>query len=38
MIIYLVGLSCVGTSTVGKMLAEKMDYKFFDLVYEMQDY
>jgi len=27
--IILVGVSCVGKSTIGKILAEKMGYKFF---------
>ncbi|NBK23879.1 MAG: hypothetical protein EOM68_17850 [Spirochaetia bacterium] len=31
MIIYLVGMSCVGKTTIGRMLAEKMGYTFFDL-------
>ncbi len=38
MIIYLVGLNCVGTSTVGKMLAEKLNFKLYDLPYEMQNH
>lgn len=31
MIIYLVGMSCVGKSTVGRILAEKTGFTFFDL-------
>jgi len=31
MILYLVGISCVGKTTVGKMLAEKIGFSFFDL-------
>lgn len=31
MIIYLVGMSCVGKSTIGRMLAEKTGFTFFDL-------
>lgn len=38
MILYLVGISCVGKTTIGKMLAEKIDYSFFDLDEEIQNY
>ncbi len=38
MIIYLVGMSCVGKTTVGRMLAEKMSYTFFDLGEMTQKY
>lgn len=38
MIIYLVGMSCVGKTTIGKMLAEKIGYSFFDLDEEIQNY
>jgi shikimate kinase len=38
MIIYLVGISCVGKTTIGKMLADKIGYSFFDLDEEIQDY
>ena len=38
MIIYLVGISCIGKTTIGKMLADKMGYSFFDLDEEIQDY
>ena len=38
MIIYLVGISCVGKTTIGKMLADKIGYSFFDLDEEIQDF
>lgn len=38
MIIYLVGISCVGKTTIGKMLAEKIGFSFFDLDIEIQNY
>lgn len=38
MIIYLVGISCIGKSTIGKMLADKIGYSFFDLDEEIQNY
>ena len=38
MIIYLVGLSCVGKTTVGKMLAEELGFSFFDLDKEVENY
>ena len=38
MIIYLVGMSCVGKSTVGRMLAEKIGFTFFDLDEMTQEY
>jgi len=38
MILYLVGISCVGKTTVGKMLAEKIGFSFFDLDLEIQNY
>ncbi len=38
MILYLVGISCVGKTTIGKMLAEKLGYSFFDLDEEIQNY
>jgi len=34
--IILVGVSCVGKSTIGKTLAEKMGYKFFDFDVEIE--
>jgi shikimate kinase len=38
MILYLVGMSCVGKTTIGKLLADKIGYSFFDLDEEIQDY
>ena len=38
MIIYFVGISCVGKTTIGKMLADKISYKFFDLDMEIEKY
>ena len=38
MIIYLVGMSCVGKTTIGKMLAEKIGFSFFDLDEEVENY
>lgn len=38
MILYLVGISCVGKSTIGKMLADKIGFAFFDLDLEIQNY
>jgi shikimate kinase len=38
MILYIVGVSCVGKTTIGKMLAEKIGFSFFDLDIEIQDY
>jgi shikimate kinase len=38
MIIYLTGASCVGKTTIGKMLAEKMKYSFFDVDEEVERY
>lgn len=38
MILYLVGISCVGKTTIGKMLAEKIGFSFFDLDLEIQDF
>jgi shikimate kinase len=29
--IFLVGVSCVGKTTIGKRLAERLGYDFFDL-------
>ena len=38
MIIYLVGISCVGKTTIGRLLAEKMNYSFYDLDDEIEKY
>ncbi len=38
MIIYLVGISCVGKTTIGKMLAEEIGFSFFDMDEEIQKY
>jgi shikimate kinase len=37
MIIYLVGVSCVGKSTLGKLLANAYNFKFIDFDYEVMD-
>jgi len=38
MIIYLVGISCIGKTTIGKLLADKINYSFYDLDEEIQYY
>ncbi|MBK7742149.1 MAG: hypothetical protein IPI42_16915 [Saprospiraceae bacterium] len=38
MILYIVGISCVGKTTIGKLLAENIDFSFFDLDVEIQNY
>lgn len=38
MIIYLVGISCVGKSTIGKMLADEIGFSFFDLDLETESF
>lgn len=38
MTLYLVGISCVGKTTIGKILADKIDFSFFDLDIEIQNY
>ena len=38
MILYLVGISCVGKSTIGRLLAEKLNFKYYDLDIEIQNY
>ncbi len=35
--IILVGVACVGKSTIGKLLAEIMGYKFFDFDIEVEE-
>jgi shikimate kinase len=37
-ILYIVGISCVGKTTIGKMLAENIGFSFFDLDIEIQNY
>lgn len=36
--IFLVGISCVGKTTIGKEFAEEIKYKFFDLDCEIENY
>lgn len=36
--IIIVGVSCVGKSTIGKILADKIGYKFFDFDFEVENY
>jgi len=38
MIIYLVGMNCVGKSTVGKMLADFLGFTFYDLNKEVEKF
>lgn len=38
MYIFIVGVSCVGKSTIGNRLAEKIDFLFFDLDDEIEDF
>lgn len=38
MIIYLVGASCVGKTTIGKMLSNKLGFSFFDIDEEVEKY
>jgi shikimate kinase len=38
MIIYLVGISCVGKTTIGKILAERIGFSFYDLDQEVERY
>jgi len=36
--IYLVGISCVGKTTIGRLLANHLDFSFYDLDEEVQKY
>lgn len=36
--IYLVGVSCVGKTTIGRHLAEYLDYLFYDIDEEVEKY
>lgn len=38
MILYLIGISCVGKTTIGKLLADKIGFEFYDLDIEVQNY
>ena len=38
MIIYLVGVGCVGKSTIGKILADEIGFEFFDFEIEVEKY
>ncbi len=38
MIIYLVGISCIGKTTIGKMLAEQIRFAFYDIDEEVERY
>jgi len=38
MIIYFVGIGCVGKTTIGRMLATKIGYSFFDVDEEVERY
>ena len=38
MIIYLVGISCVGKTTIGKLLADFIDFEFYDLDEQIEKY
>ena len=38
MIVALFGIACVGKSTVGKIISEKLDFQFFDLDDELRAY
>lgn len=36
--IYIVGISCVGKTTIGKLLAEYLKFSFYDLDIEVEKY
>jgi shikimate kinase len=36
--IFIVGISCVGKSTIGRCLSEKLGYQFFDFDTEVEKY
>jgi len=36
--LYLVGLSCVGKTTIGKMLSDTLDFSFYDLDVEVEKF
>ncbi|MEA1873810.1 MAG: shikimate kinase [Bacteroidota bacterium] len=38
MIIYLVGISCVGKTTIGKLLADYIDFEFCDFYEQIEEY
>lgn len=38
MIIYLVGISCVGKTTIGKLLADYIDFEFYDFGEQIEEY
>ncbi|MEA2103553.1 MAG: shikimate kinase [Candidatus Cloacimonadota bacterium] len=38
MIIYLLGISCVGKTTIGKLLADYLDFEFYDLDNQIEEY
>ncbi len=36
--IYIVGIACVGKTTIGRLLADHLNYSFFDLALEVEKY
>ena len=36
--IYIVGISCVGKTTIGRLLADYLDFSFYDLDKEVEEY